>query len=93
VVLGGPTGEGIAPAIVLQGMKTGTKQIAKGGLKKLSKGEIKKMIKKGLHPHNLKPKKGGSKFDLFKDPKGNISVRPKSGKGPGDPTGLNINDF
>jgi len=44
------------------------------------------------YPH-LKPKAEGSKFDLFKDAQGNIKVKPKSGAGPGDPTGLNINDF
>jgi len=93
LLLGGPTGEGIVPAMVLQGMKSGAIQVAKGSLKKLSKGEIKKMAKKGIHPHDLKPKKGGARFALFKDKQGNITVRPKSGKGHGDPTSLNINDF
>jgi hypothetical protein len=32
-----------------------------------------------------------SKYDLYKDRDGNISVKPKNGKGPGEPTGLNIN--
>lgn len=59
-------------------------------LKKLSDGEIKKMMKKGVDPHDLKP---NSKYDLFKDKKGDICVKPKAGNGPGDPTGLNINDY
>ena len=61
--------------------------------KKLSNGEIDKLKDAGLDPHDLKPKKGGSKFDLFKDKNGNIIVKPKKGNGLGDPTGLNINDF
>ncbi|WP_104428566.1 polymorphic toxin type 33 domain-containing protein [Methylobacter tundripaludum] len=40
--------------------------------------------------HDLKD---NSKQDLFKDRDGNIVVKPKSGIGPGDPTGHNINDF
>ncbi|MDO8444571.1 MAG: RHS repeat-associated core domain-containing protein [Deltaproteobacteria bacterium] len=59
-------------------------------LKTLSKGEIKQLIKGGVHPHDLKP---NSRYDLFKDGKGNILVGPRSGAGPGEPTGFNINDF
>jgi Bacterial toxin 33 len=33
------------------------------------------------------------KYDLYKDKKGNIYVKPKGNKGPGAPTGLNIKDF
>ncbi|WP_428662916.1 polymorphic toxin type 33 domain-containing protein [Photobacterium swingsii] len=44
----------------------------------------------GVHPHNLKV---GSQQDCFKGRDGNITVKPKEGNGPGDPTGLNINDF
>jgi hypothetical protein len=58
--------------------------------KKLSKGEIKKLKDAGIDPHDLKP---NSKYDLFKDKDGNIIVKPKSGVGPGDPTGLNINNL
>ncbi|MEN3157786.1 RHS repeat-associated core domain-containing protein, partial [Alkalimonas sp. NCh-2] len=61
--------------------------------KKLSNGEIDKLKDAGFDPHDLKPKKGGSKFDLFKDKNGNIIVKPKKGNGPGDPTGLNINNL
>ena len=34
-----------------------------------------------------------SKYDLFKDSEGKIIVKPKSGVGPGEDTGLNILDF
>jgi RHS repeat-associated protein len=59
--------------------------------KRLSKGEIKKLQKNDIDPHDLKPKYEGSKYDLFKDKDGNISVKPKDGSGPGEPTGININ--
>ena len=42
VILGGPTGEGIAPAIALQGMKTGAKIAAKEAAKKTAKEAAKK---------------------------------------------------
>jgi len=59
----------------------------------LSKGEIKKLQDNGIDPHDLKPKIGGSKYDLFKDEDGNVLVKPKDGSGPGDPTGINLNDY
>ena len=58
--------------------------------KKLSKGEIDRLINGGVHPHDVKD---NSRQDLFKDKNGDIYVKPKKGQGPGDPTGLNINDF
>ncbi len=61
--------------------------------KKLTTGEIKRLEKGGYHPHDLKPRKKGSRYDLFKDKKGEVFVKPKKGNGPGDSTGLNINDF
>ena len=61
--------------------------------KKLSKGEIEKLKNSGFDPHDLKPRKNGSRFDLFKDRFGNIIIKPKKGNGPGDPTGINIKDF
>lgn len=57
-------------------------------MKKLSEGEIKKLKAAGIDVHDLKP---NSKFDLFKDVKGNIVIKPKDGSGKGDPTGININ--
>ena len=60
------------------------------GHKRLSPGEIKKLQKANIDPHDLKP---NSKYDLFKDSKGNVIVKPKNGAGPGDRTGININDL
>ena len=54
---------------------------------KLTKGEIKQLKDRGIDPEELKP---NSKYDLFKDTKGDIHVKPKDGSGPGDPTNLNI---
>jgi hypothetical protein len=71
-----------------QGSGGGNSQI-----KRLSDGEIKKLQQKGIDPHDLKPKKQGSRYDLFKDENGNIEVRPKDGSGPGVPTGININQL
>jgi hypothetical protein len=31
--------------------------------------------------------------DLFKDREGNVYVKPKSGEGPGDPTGINLDNL
>jgi hypothetical protein len=61
--------------------------------KRLNKGEIKKLKKAGHDPHDLKPEYQGSRYDLFKDRQGNIYVKPRNGAGPGDPTGLNINNL
>ncbi len=59
---------------------------------KLSEGEIKKLQNGGQDIHDIKG--GDSGKDLFKDPKtGEIYIKPKNGAGPGDETGLNINDF
>jgi len=64
--------------------------------KRLSKGEIKKLQDNDIDPEQLKkdtvggnPKTGG--FDLFKDKNGDIYVKPSDGRGPGEPTGININ--
>lgn len=43
--------------------------------------------------HDLKGGKETGKSDLFKDKSGNVYVKPKGGAGPGEPTGLNINNF
>jgi|SRR5579864_1959753 len=61
--------------------------------KRLSKGEIKKLQDAGIDPHDLKPKKGGSRYDLFKDENGDISVMNKDGSGEAEPTGYNINNL
>jgi RHS repeat-associated protein len=61
--------------------------------KKLSDKEAEKLIKGGEHPHDIKGSKHAGNRDLYKDKDGNIYVKPKGGSGPGEPTGLNINDF
>lgn len=65
--------------------------------KALTKGEIKRLKDAGEDIHKLKQEVMGSKnvsqFDLFKTKNGDIVVKPKNGKGPSEPTGLNINDF
>ncbi len=58
--------------------------------RRLTPGEIQRLKDHGINPHVLKP---NSRHDLFKDRKGNIIVKPKDSSGPGDETGLNINDL
>lgn len=61
--------------------------------KKLTDEEIRRLEQgSGEDVHDIKGK-GGGKYDLFKDKDGNIYQKPKSGEGPGDPTGHNINDY
>ncbi|MFK7874147.1 MAG: polymorphic toxin type 33 domain-containing protein [Oligoflexales bacterium] len=38
-------------------------------------------------------KHNGSKYDLYKDRTGDLYVKPKGGRGPGEPTGYNIHDL
>jgi Bacterial toxin 33 len=61
--------------------------------KKLSQGEIAKLKKGDIDIHELKDEENASKRDLFKDKDGNIYVKPKGGRGPGEETGLNINNY
>jgi uncharacterized protein RhaS with RHS repeats len=61
--------------------------------KMLSNGEIGKMKAGGEDPHDLKPKKNGSNYDLYKTSDGDIYVFRKGGVGTGTSTGLNINNF
>jgi len=61
--------------------------------KVLTKGEIGELEDAGYDVHELKGGKNASKYDLYKDRDGNIYVKPKGGRGPGDPTGININDL
>ncbi|WP_413578578.1 RHS repeat-associated core domain-containing protein [Bdellovibrio sp. HCB290] len=64
---------------------------------KLSSWEIEQMKKAGIDPEKLKSEVTGKKktgsIDLWKNPNGDICVKPKDGKGPGEPTGININDI
>jgi RHS repeat-associated protein len=88
-------------AMFIPGLPAGLTKVVKGAdnvidaskqMRKLSDGEIQMLQKGGVDIHELK---GGSssKYDLFKDDKGNIVQKPKDGSGPGDETGLNINNY
>lgn len=59
--------------------------------KKLTPGEIEKLKEKGVWDHH--DKDFGSRFDLYKDRKGNVYEKPKGGLGPGDPIGINLNNL
>jgi hypothetical protein len=60
--------------------------------KRLNKGEIERLKRGGENIEKLKDER--SDLDLFKDPKtGEIRIKPKAGDGPGEKSGLNINDF
>lgn len=48
-------------------------------------------MKRGIEPHDLKPKKHEARYDLFLDKDGYIYVKPIDNSGLGDPTGYNIN--
>lgn len=80
-------GKTLSPFLFSEGSSSGSEG-SKPQDKRLSSGDIKALKDYGLDPHDLKP---NSKYDLFKDPEGNISVKPRDGAGPGDPTGYNIN--
>jgi hypothetical protein len=57
----------------------------------LSREEIRKLTNAGHDIHDLKGGKRTTQYDLYKDASGNIYVQPKSGTGPGEPTGINVN--
>jgi len=61
--------------------------------KKLSKQEIEALQEAGFDVHGLKGEKSVSRQDLYKDRKGNIYVKPKDGHVPGEPLGININNY
>ena len=61
--------------------------------RRLSRGELKRLQNSGIDPHDLKPKKHSSRYDLFKDEDGNIYVMNKDGSGEPEATGININDL
>jgi hypothetical protein len=59
-------------------------------MKRLSSGDIEKLRSNDIHPHDLKP---NSKYDLFKNQNGDVFVKPRSGTGPGEPTGINLKEL
>lgn len=83
-------------------VKAGAKKVAKESVKAkrnpaqdkmLSKQEIKKLDAHEIKQEVLGKKAPIARYDLYKDNVGNIYVKPKGGKGSGEPTGYNINDF
>ena len=60
--------------------------------KPLTPGEIKKLKEKGDWDHREKGA-GGGKYDVYKDKKGNLYLKPKGGLGQGEPIGINLNDL
>jgi len=58
--------------------------------RRLSKQEIEKLKKAGVDPEGLKGGRNTGPIDLYKDPEGNVYIKPKDGGGPGEPTGINI---
>jgi hypothetical protein len=59
--------------------------------KKLTGEQVKKMQEAGVDPHDVETHK---ESDLYYDPKtGRIYEKPQGGKGPGEDTGYNVNDF
>ncbi len=81
--------EGVGPGVLTAGGKG--KQGAQD--KKLSPKEIKKLKEKGFDIEGLKGVKKTGGFNLYKDEQGNILIKPPGGIGPGEPTGLNINQL
>lgn len=64
--------------------------------KPLTNGDIKNLKKNDYDPHEIKQSGSGGRVsdkDLYKDREGNVLVKPKGGKGPGEPTGINLNDL
>ena len=64
-------------------------------VRKLSPKETKALERGGVDIHHLKVKSGkkASRYDLYKDKKGNIYIFRRGGKGGGEYTGYNIKDF
>ncbi|MFF5032250.1 alcohol dehydrogenase catalytic domain-containing protein [Nocardia salmonicida] len=55
----------------------------------LTDKDIMELKSRGHDPHDVKPDPP-SRYDLYKDGKGNVYIKPKGGKGPGDPTGIRL---
>ena len=86
-----------AKLAIAQESRLATRGTGSGGgteqWKKLSNGEINKLKRAGHDVHELKGRGRVSRYDLYKDKKGDIYIKPKDGSGQGEWTGLNIYDF
>lgn len=56
--------------------------------KRLTRGDIRLLEKHDIDVHVLKGERGD--LDLFKDVDGDVYIKPKSGVGQGEPTGINM---
>ena len=61
--------------------------------KKITKSDVRKLKNRGVDPEDLKGGKRTGSSDIFKDRKGNLYEKPKSGIGYGEFTGINLNDL
>jgi hypothetical protein len=59
--------------------------------KMLTNGEIKKLQDAGFGIHGLKGGKHTGRYNLYKDAKGNVYLKPRSGVGPGESLKINLN--
>lgn len=59
--------------------------------RRLTQGEIDRLKRAGIDVERLKDRTAG--LDLFKDRAGTIYIKPKTGSGPGEETGLNMKDY
>jgi hypothetical protein len=61
---------------------------------KLTNDEIRRLERgTGETAEQIKGEKHAGQRDLYKKPNGDVVVKPKGGKGPGELTGYNINDY
>lgn len=61
--------------------------------KSLTNDDIQNLKDAGIDPEELKGGKSTGGMDLYKDAQGNVYVKGKGGVGPGEPTGINLNNL
>lgn len=91
--VGGPSSTGTSVGSTVGDLMGGFYEFAKASSeqdKKLTPKEIKDLQRNGIDPHKVK-EHGDS--DLYKKPNGDIVEKPRGGRGPGDPIGVNIKDL
>lgn len=59
--------------------------------KRLTPGEIRRLKRHAIDPEELK--EYNARLDLFKDKSGEVYVMPKDASGPGEPSGINIDEL
>jgi len=84
----------IASVKAIKGAKCAAQTVQTANeMRLLSKGEIKMLKSANEDIHAIKGGSNASKYDLYKNKAGEIYQFIKGGKGSGEPTGLNINDY